>query len=75
MLASADRACCCLASPVVMVVLPPTAARSHPVDLLLCGHHYNASKKALTAANATVHDSRGLIVELGEDTLDAMRAR
>lgn len=35
--------------------MPPTAARSQPVDLWLCGHHYRASRAALESAGATVH--------------------
>jgi hypothetical protein len=34
--------------------MPPTAARPHPVDLLLCGHHYRKSRAALDAAGAKV---------------------
>ncbi len=74
-LASADRACCCLAKPVVMAVLPPTAGRPHAVDLLLCGHHYHVSKDALASANATVCDSRGLPIEVGQEALHPVGAR
>jgi hypothetical protein len=45
---------CCPAPPQVKVVMPPTAGRPHPVDLLLCGHHYRASRVALDAAGVTV---------------------
>jgi hypothetical protein len=58
-LAHAERACCCPASPAVTVVMPPTPARPHPVDLLLCGHHYRECRAALTAAGATVYDETG----------------
>ena len=34
--------------------MPPTAARPHETDLLLCGHHYRASRTALAAAGAVV---------------------
>jgi hypothetical protein len=51
-----SRACCCLARPVVRVTMPPTATRTHPVDLWLCGHHYRASLQALLAAGVTVED-------------------
>ena len=49
-----DRACCCPAQPVVRVVMPPTPGRPHSVDLLLCGHHYRVSRRALAAAGALV---------------------
>jgi len=49
-----SRACCCPARPVVRVIMPPTGTRRHSVDLLLCGHHYRVSCKALAALNATV---------------------
>ena len=47
-------ACCCPARAVVQVVMPPTAARLRETDLLLCGHHYRASRDALAAAGAVV---------------------
>ena len=34
--------------------MPPTQARPHETDLLLCGHHYRASRAALAAAHAMV---------------------
>ena len=34
--------------------MPATAARPHPTELLLCGHHYRVSRQVLVAANATV---------------------
>jgi hypothetical protein len=54
-----DRACCCPAWPVVQVTMPPTARRPHPVELLLCGHHYRVSRNALAAAGATVQPLPG----------------
>jgi hypothetical protein len=59
----AERSCCCPARPVVMVLIPHASARRHPVDLLLCGHHYLSSKAALAAAGAIVMDETGAIVE------------
>jgi hypothetical protein len=50
----ADRACCCPAQAMVRVILPPTATRPHETELLLCGHHYRASRQALAAAHAAV---------------------
>ncbi len=47
-------ACCCPAIAVVQVILPPSPTRPHETDLLLCGHHYRQSAKALAAANAIV---------------------
>jgi hypothetical protein len=52
----ADRACCCPAKARVRVVMPPTAARPHQTDLLLCGHHYRVSRQALAAAHARVQE-------------------
>ena len=49
-----DRACCCPAQPVVRVIMPPTPHREHSVDLLLCGHHYRVSRRALAAARARI---------------------
>jgi hypothetical protein len=50
----ASRACCCAARPVVRVIMPPTSERAHKTDLLLCGHHYRASRHALKAASAAI---------------------
>ena len=47
--------------------MPPTDARPHPVDLLLCGHHYRACKAVLTAAGATVYDEMGALIGPGAD--------
>ena len=58
-LAGAGRACCCVAWPVVTVVMPPAPGRPHPVDLLLCGHHYRVCRAAVAAAGAAVYDELG----------------
>lgn len=50
-----DRACCCPARPLVKVVMPAGATRP-PVDLWLCGHHWRASRAALTSAGAVAYD-------------------
>jgi hypothetical protein len=50
----AERSCCCSAKPGVVAVMPPSADRRHQTDLLLCGHHYRASKRALAVAGAVV---------------------
>jgi hypothetical protein len=52
--APADLACCCPAKAAVRVTMPPTPARRRETDLLLCGHHYRASRTALAAAHALV---------------------
>lgn len=54
-----DRACCCAAKPAVVAVLPPSPERDHATDLLLCGHHYRATRHALAAAGATIMDETG----------------
>ena len=57
----ADRACCCPARPVVTAIMPPAPGRPHPVDLLLCGHHFRVSQAALAAAGAAVYDDTGAL--------------
>jgi hypothetical protein len=52
----ADQACCCSARAVVQVVMPPTPARPHRTELLLCAHHYGVSRQALAAAGAAVRE-------------------
>ena len=52
--APGNLACCCPARAMVQVVMPPTPARPHETDMLLCGHHYRASRAALAAARALV---------------------
>ena len=63
-------ACCCPATPVVRVVMPPTQARPHSTDLLLCGHHYRVSRQKLAALGATVRKLPGAwdAVALFDDT-------
>ena len=58
-----DQACCCVARAVVRVVMPPTAGRPHETELLLCGHHYRASRGALSAAHASVHELAGHVAD------------
>jgi hypothetical protein len=36
----------------VVAIIPPAAGRPDPADVLLCWHHYRASRKALAAAGA-----------------------
>jgi hypothetical protein len=48
----ASHACCCPAKPVAVVVMPPAPGRPEPVELLLCGHHYRVSARALSEAGA-----------------------
>ena len=40
--------------------MPPTKARPHQTDLLLCGHHYRAARTALAAARAVVRALPGI---------------
>jgi hypothetical protein len=67
----AARACCCPARPVVTVVMPPTASRPHPVELLLCGHHFGASQASLRAAGAAAYDKTGMPIMTGTKAADA----
>jgi hypothetical protein len=39
--------------------MPPVPGRPHPTDLLLCGHHYRASRQALAAAGAGIFSLDG----------------
>ena len=64
-LATADRSCCCAARPEVTVIMPTAPGRPQPVDLLLCGHHYNAGRAALRAAGATAYDEAGVLIMTG----------
>jgi hypothetical protein len=59
---------------VVRVVMPPAPARPHPVDLLLCGHHYRVSRDALAAAGAVAFDDAGEIVGTGASEHETTRA-
>lgn len=58
-LRTAERACCCSAGPVVVAVMPPSSDRDHPTELMLCTHHYRASREVLAASGATVFDKGG----------------
>ena len=37
----------------------------HPVELLLCGHHFRVSQASLRAAGADVYDKAGLLIMAG----------
>jgi hypothetical protein len=50
--AQAELARCCSAWPTTVAVFAPRQGRSRPVDLLLCGHHYRASRASLAEAGA-----------------------
>jgi hypothetical protein len=52
------RSCCCPARPAVLVVMPPVPSRPHETDLLLCEHHFRASRQALAAAGAATRRLR-----------------
>jgi hypothetical protein len=58
------HACCCTARPVVQVTVLPTPARPHPTDLLLYGHHYRASRHALTVAHASIRELPGTSADI-----------
>jgi hypothetical protein len=60
---------------VVTVVMPSASARRHPVDLLLCGHHYRVCRAALTAAGATVYDETGALINTGGGGHEPARPR
>jgi hypothetical protein len=62
----ADRACCCPAKPVVEVIMPPAPGRPRGTGLLLCGHHYRASRRALAAASAIVYELPGMPEDTAE---------
>jgi hypothetical protein len=68
-------ACCCPAKAAVRVTMPPTQARPHDTDLLLCGHHYRTSRAALAAAHAVVRALPGTSPDvaawIGTDSLAA----
>ena len=53
------RACCCPAKAAVRVIMPPAQGRPGETDLLLCGHHYLVSRRALTSAGASVNELPG----------------
>jgi hypothetical protein len=70
----APRACCCPARPVVIAVIPPGPGRPHAADLLLCGHHYRVSRRALATVDATVIDLDGAPVAEGACPLEPATA-
>jgi len=59
---TAQPACCCSAAPVVVVVLPFTDEELPVTDLLLCGHHFRASRGTLEAMETVVFDASGNLV-------------
>ena len=63
----ASRACCCSSRPAVIAIMPPSPGRPHATELLLCGHHYRQSRRALAAAGATVLDPNGVRISLQQE--------
>jgi hypothetical protein len=57
-----ESADCCSARPAFRAVLPANATRTHPTELLFCGHHLHASQAALHDAAAVVYDRAGALV-------------
>jgi len=55
----AERSCCCPAKPRVIAIIPPAAGRAGSADLLLCWHHYRASRQRLAAIGAVLVDIDG----------------
>ena len=55
-------ACCCPARPLYQVVIPSTATRPHPVEVLLCGHHYRRSQPTLHRIGSPIYDLTGCLV-------------
>jgi hypothetical protein len=47
----------------------------HPVDLLLCGHHFRVSQASLQAAGANAYDKAGLLIMAGTRTAGTSRPR
>jgi hypothetical protein len=61
-----ERACCCSARPAVVAVIPRGGDRLAPTELLLCGHHYRQSRRALAAKSAIVADLDGYPLPPGD---------
>jgi hypothetical protein len=61
-LRTATRACCCVARPAVIALIPPGQGRASYTDLLLCMHHFRASRQALIASNASLLARNGRLV-------------
>jgi hypothetical protein len=79
-LPTTQSACCCSARPAVRVMMPPAAPGHEPVDLLLCGHHFRASRESLKRAGAFAFDASGSLImpaawERAREPLAADRAR
>jgi len=55
-LRTAGRSCCCPARPAVIAIMPPTQARDHRTELLLCMHHFRQSRATLRRDGAVVVD-------------------
>jgi hypothetical protein len=49
-----ERSCCCPSRPTVRVLVPSATDPASRIDLLLCGHHYRASRTALIDVRASV---------------------
>jgi hypothetical protein len=59
----------------MLAVMPPApGSLDHPIDLLLCGHHYRASRSALAAAGAVVFELGGALDGTPDTQRTAARA-
>jgi hypothetical protein len=61
-LARADRSCCCTAKPAVIAFMPSASSRRGEPGLLLCMHHYRASRQRLMACGARIVDGTGALL-------------
>jgi hypothetical protein len=61
-LARADRSCCCTAMPAVMAFMPSASCQRRQAGLLLCMHHYRASRQRLMACGAMIVDGSGALL-------------
>lgn len=62
----AHQADCCVAKAAYRIVLPACESRLRPTELLLCGHHFRASRDGLRRAKATAFDGRDHLCSIAD---------
>lgn len=65
-----DRSCCCPSQPMVRVVMPANPDRDRSIDLLLCGHHFRASRDGLAGTGAVAYDRSGALLPFEQQAAD-----
>jgi hypothetical protein len=57
-----ELACCCPARPLYQAIVPAATSQHEPVEVLLCGHHYQRSQATLHRMGIPIYDVTGHLI-------------